>query len=66
MNCMYWEYRFPRLITNKQMQNLLEKNNSRLIAIGDISCDPGVSSKMNFPFFFYVMLKVLFKKKGLC
>lgn len=42
MNCMYWEYRFPRLVTIRQMQHLIETNNSRLLAIGDISCDPGV------------------------
>lgn len=40
MNCMYWDSRFPRLISSDQISDLVESGKSRLIAIGDISCDP--------------------------
>jgi len=39
MNCMYWDYRYPRIFTVKQVEKLVEENRSRLIAVGDISCD---------------------------
>lgn len=39
MNCAYWDYRFPRMITIDQMEELVEQKRSRLIAVGDISCD---------------------------
>lgn len=40
MNCRYWDERFDRMITNQQLKNLVEKNESRLLAVADISCDP--------------------------
>ena len=39
VNGMYWDARFPRLITCEQMRDL-QNNNSRLISIADISADP--------------------------
>lgn len=39
MNCMYWDDRFPRLLTNSQLQGLYQKKQHKLIGIGDISCD---------------------------
>jgi len=39
VNCMYWDHRFPRIITINQMKELVEQKRSRLIAVGDISCD---------------------------
>jgi alpha-aminoadipic semialdehyde synthase len=39
VNCMYWDGRFPRLITNQQMKELHEKNNHRLLGVADISAD---------------------------
>ncbi|KAF2073709.1 hypothetical protein CYY_004997 [Polysphondylium violaceum] len=39
INCMYWEDKFPRLITIRQMEQLVETNNSRLIGVADISAD---------------------------
>lgn len=40
VNCMYWDNRYPRLITKDQMYNLYqETDNRKLIGIGDISCD---------------------------
>ena len=40
MNCRYWDERFDRMITNQQMKTLVETGRSRLVAVGDISCDP--------------------------
>lgn len=40
MNCRYWDERFDRMVTNQQLKNLVEKNQSRLLAVADISCDP--------------------------
>eukprot|EP01114_Cavostelium_apophysatum_P004449 TRINITY_DN1468_c0_g1_i1.p1 TRINITY_DN1468_c0_g1~~TRINITY_DN1468_c0_g1_i1.p1 ORF type:complete len:915 (+),score=233.25 TRINITY_DN1468_c0_g1_i1:173-2917(+) len=40
MNCMYWDARYPRLITADQIKTLVEEKRSRLLAVGDISCDP--------------------------
>lgn len=42
VNGIYWDARFPRLITKKQLQNLY-KDNRNLKIIGDISCDLGGS-----------------------
>lgn len=38
VNCIYWDYRYPRLIT-KNFLKLLYKTEPRLRVIGDISCD---------------------------
>eukprot|EP00249_Psilotum_nudum_P019538 c27304_g1_i1 orf=257-3433(+) len=50
VNCIYWEKRFPRLLTNEQLQKLMLKdkdsigNTTRpLIGIADITCDLGGS-----------------------
>jgi alpha-aminoadipic semialdehyde synthase len=40
MNCRYWDERFDRMLTNSQIKSLVEKNQSRLLAVADISCDP--------------------------
>lgn len=37
----YWDSRYPRVVTRAEIKQLVESCNSRLIAIGDISCDPG-------------------------
>ena len=42
MNCIYWESRFPRLLTNGQLQSVVGLHN-RLIGVADISCDIGGS-----------------------
>lgn len=38
VNCMYWERRFPRLLTIKQIQDLM-RNGCPLVGICDITCD---------------------------
>ncbi|CAH2077079.1 unnamed protein product [Thlaspi arvense] len=42
VNCMYWEKRFPRLLSIKQLQDLTTKG-SPLVGICDITCDIGGS-----------------------
>ena len=42
VNCMYWEKRFPPLLTTKQLQDLMRKG-CPLLGISDITCDIGGS-----------------------
>lgn len=39
VNAVYWEPRFPRLVTNAALKGLFEAGPPRLRVIGDISCD---------------------------
>jgi alpha-aminoadipic semialdehyde synthase len=44
MNCMYWDQRFPRLLTIEQMGgSQLKGPDRRLIGVGDVTCDVGGS-----------------------
>ena len=43
VNCMYWEQRYPRLLTNKELLYLRNKGQSRLLLVADITCDKGGS-----------------------
>ncbi|XP_022888117.1 alpha-aminoadipic semialdehyde synthase [Olea europaea var. sylvestris] len=59
VNCMYWEKRYPRLLTIKQLQNLM-RNRCPLMGIADITCDIGGSIELvnqttliDSPFFRY-------------
>jgi hypothetical protein len=46
MNCVYWDARFPRLLTKRQMKRLAEEGNDRYVrrfvigdgAVGSDSC----------------------------
>ena len=40
MNCMYWDARFPRLVTRDYLEKLFSKGRPKLTVIGDITCDP--------------------------
>ncbi|CAL9771345.1 unnamed protein product [Musa acuminata subsp. burmannicoides] len=42
VNCMYWERRFPRLLTTFQLQELMKKG-CPLVGVSDITCDIGGS-----------------------
>lgn len=66
VNCMYWEARFPRLLTTKQLQDLM-KEGCPLIGISDITCDIGGSiefvnqnTSIDSPFFRYDPFKNLY------
>mmetsp|Transcript_24519 Transcript_24519/g.37783 ORF Transcript_24519/g.37783 Transcript_24519/m.37783 type:complete len:1096 (+) Transcript_24519:358-3645(+) len=39
VNGMYWDERFPRLLTKDEMRNLYHADNKRLYVVADISCD---------------------------
>ena len=39
INCIYWDKRYPRLITREFLKRLYAKGNPKLMVIGDISCD---------------------------
>ena len=39
VNCIYWDDRFPRLLTKEDMFQLYHSGNKRLMVISDISCD---------------------------
>ncbi len=64
MNCMYWDERYPRIITKKYLKELYSAGNPKLTVIGDITCDPGGSVECTFkgteiedPVFVYDPLK---------
>ncbi len=42
MNCMYWDDRYPRIVS-KDFLDELYKTNHRLKVIGDVTCDPNGS-----------------------
>ncbi|XP_034577051.1 alpha-aminoadipic semialdehyde synthase isoform X2 [Setaria viridis] len=59
VNCMYWERRFPRLLSIDQLQQLM-KSGCPLVGICDITCDIGgsiefvdKSTSIEKPFFRY-------------
>ncbi|KAJ4792712.1 Lysine ketoglutarate reductase/saccharopine dehydrogenase [Rhynchospora pubera] len=59
VNCMYWEKRFPRLLSTKQLQDLV-KRGCPLLGVCDITCDIGgsiefvnKSTSIESPFFRY-------------
>jgi len=61
VNCMYWEKRFPQLLSYKQMQDLMSQG-CPLVGIADITCDIGGSlefvnhtTSIDSPFFRYKM-----------
>ncbi|KAJ6825393.1 alpha-aminoadipic semialdehyde synthase [Iris pallida] len=59
VNCMYWDKKYPRLLTTKQLQQLM-KNGGPLVGVSDITCDIGGSiefvnrtTSIEKPFFRY-------------
>lgn len=40
MNCMYWDDRYPRIITKDFLSKLCVDSDQKLSVIGDITCDP--------------------------
>ncbi len=43
MNCMYWDERYPRIVTRDDVRRLSREGPLKLTVIGDITCDPGGS-----------------------
>jgi alpha-aminoadipic semialdehyde synthase len=40
MNCMYWDDRYPRIVTKDYLEKLYSSANAKLKVIGDVTCDP--------------------------
>ena len=40
LNCMYWDDRYPRLITKDYLETLFDAGRPKLTVIGDVTCDP--------------------------
>lgn len=40
MNCMYWDDRYPRIVTKDYLEQLFSNGAPRLKVIGDVTCDP--------------------------
>eukprot|EP01134_Creolimax_fragrantissima_P007426 CFRG7426T1 len=60
VNCMYWEAQYSRILTTSQMKELCVSGRSRLLALADITADPGGSiefmsdcTTIDDPFFVY-------------
>jgi saccharopine dehydrogenase (NAD+, L-lysine forming) len=43
INCIYWDARYPRIVTKDYLQKLFASGTPKLKVIGDISCDPNGS-----------------------
>jgi alpha-aminoadipic semialdehyde synthase len=39
INCVYWDARYPRLVTKEQLAGLFREGRPKLTVVGDISCD---------------------------
>ncbi len=40
MNCMYWDDRYPRIVTKKYLKDQAQAGGMKLTVIGDVTCDP--------------------------
>jgi alpha-aminoadipic semialdehyde synthase len=40
INCIYWDPRYPRLLTKNYTEALFEDGTPKLTVVGDITCDP--------------------------
>jgi len=43
MNCIYWDVRYPRIVTKDYIEKAYHEKNLKLEVIGDITCDPNGS-----------------------
>jgi alanine dehydrogenase len=60
MNCMYWDARYPKIVTKQNVRKLFASGEPKLQVIGDITCDPEGSveithkgTEINDPVFVY-------------
>lgn len=40
MNCMYWDDRYPRIVTKDYLEKIYNQGTPKLTVIGDVTCDP--------------------------
>ncbi len=64
MNCMYWDDRYPRILTKEYLEVLFKAETPKLIVIGDVTCDPDgsiecthIGTEIEDPVFVYDPLK---------
>ncbi len=48
MNCMYWDDRYPRIVTKDYLEELFNEGNPKLTVIGDVTCDPDGSVECTY------------------
>ncbi len=48
MNCMYWDDRYPRLLTKDFLEKHYLNGNMKMKVIGDVTCDPDGSVECTF------------------
>jgi saccharopine dehydrogenase (NAD+, L-lysine forming) len=48
MNCMYWDTRYPRIVTKDYLEKLYSAGTPKLAVIGDITCDPDGSIECTY------------------
>lgn len=72
VNCIYWEKRFPRLLSTKQLQEL-KKKGCPLVGISDMTCDVGGSlefinrtTSIDSPFFRFHIIKFMSTSNCVC
>ena len=60
VHCMYWDRRFPRLVTTQEFRALDASGKSRLLGLCDVSCDEAGAvefmtkfSSIEHPFYVY-------------
>ena len=46
MNCMYWDARYPRIVTKEYMEKAFKAGMPKLTVIGDVTCDPDGSVEL--------------------
>ena len=68
MNCMYWDKRYPRIVTKDFLAELFKNKSPKLEVIGDVTCDPDGSiecthkgTEIEDPVFVYNPLKRTFE-----
>jgi alpha-aminoadipic semialdehyde synthase len=62
INCIYWDARFPRLLTKKQVKRMHERNEQRLLLVTDISCDVNGSMEVRIIIMCSLVFSVLYCK----
>lgn len=40
MNCMYWDDKYPKIVTKDYIEKLYKQGVPKLVVIGDVTCDP--------------------------
>jgi alpha-aminoadipic semialdehyde synthase len=48
MNCMYWDDRYPRIVTKDYLEKLFKEGTPKLTVIGDVTCDPDGSVEITY------------------